>query len=80
MLAAVPPMGKEERRRAFAEAAAAADESRRREQFRYWPQEGFAPMFPPGLLMLPDAPDWHAPPPQGPPGFFPQALCMPQHK
>lgn len=79
MLAAVPPMSKEERRRAFAEAAAAADESRRRDQFRFWPGDNFAPMFPPGLLMLPDANDWPAPPPQGPP-FYPPALCVPQHK
>lgn len=75
-------MSKEERRRAFAEAAAVADENRRRDQFRFWPGDNFAQMFPPSLLVLPDAPDWHAPPPQGPhgpPGFFPP-LCVPQHK
>lgn len=36
VLAAVPPMSKEERRRAFAEAAAAADESRRQRDSAQW--------------------------------------------
>lgn len=90
VLAAVPPMTKEERRRAFAEAAAAADESRRREQhqhqhqhFRYWPGDGvgFAQMFPRGLLgappnlLLPVLPD--EAPWQAPPPDFPQAPFFP---
>ncbi|XP_061385739.1 probable histone-lysine N-methyltransferase CG1716 [Danaus plexippus] len=58
VLAAVPPISKEERRRAFAEAAAAADESRRQRErehaqawhYRHWPQEAFAQMFPQGMM------------------------------
>ncbi|KAJ0182082.1 hypothetical protein K1T71_002804 [Dendrolimus kikuchii] len=69
VLAAVPPMSKEERRRAFAEAAAVADETRRqRDQHQpppqpqpqppphwphYWPQPDQFPQMFPGMMGAP---------------------------